>query len=65
MIIYKLQNEWIMREFKKTERRKWYMIMLEFIFPSWFGHHDNQYNGFRGHNNRMEKRRRKSMFDRY
>lgn len=53
-----------MRQFKKTRRKQWYMVLLEFIFPSWFGHHDGEYSGFKGHNNRMKDRRRKTRFDR-
>ena len=40
-------------------------MILEFIFPFWFGNHDGEYWTFRGHNNRSDLRRRKSMFDRW
>ena len=54
-----------MREFRKTPRKSTIRKILEFIFPSWFGNHDGEYMNFRGHNNRMESRKRKSLFDRW
>ena len=51
-----------MREFKKTKRRKWYQVLLEFFFPDWGG---NANRGFEGHIDRTNRRKRKSMFDRY
>ena len=53
-----------MREFGKTPRKSTFRKILEFIFPFLFGHHDGEYRNFQGHNDRMESRRRKSMFDR-
>ena len=52
-----------MREFGKTPRKSKFRVLLEFLFPSLFGHHDNEYMNFRGHNNRTESRRRKTLFD--
>lgn len=54
-----------MREFGKTPRVPVWKRLLIYVFPSLFGHHDGEHMNFRGHNNRQESRRRKTMFDRY
>ncbi len=53
-----------MREFGKTPKKPTWLRVLEFIFPSWFGNYDEPTSNFAGHNNRMKKRRRKTLFDR-
>lgn len=71
MIIFKLvlfdinfPDKKYMREFRKTPRKSKLRVVLEFLFPMFFGHHDVEIMNFRGHNNRMESRRRKTLFDR-
>jgi len=62
---FKTLSESTMREFGKTPKKNWWQILLIFMFPSFFGNHDSEIMNFRGHNNRMESRRRKTLFDRY
>lgn len=50
-----------MREFGKTERKSFWQKMWNWL-KSLTAH---QYGGFSDHNDRMQKRRRKTKFDRW
>ncbi|MDR6241463.1 hypothetical protein [Aureibacter tunicatorum] len=53
-----------MREFGKTPRQSIFKKILNIIGFFTGGGSGGKYEGFRGHNDRMENRRRKTLFDR-